>query len=55
MERARTDSPKLQFEKMKAAEECYLECHSDTSLANLPGGGSHGGFVIFLRDHSGVR
>ena len=55
VERVRTDSLKLQFEKMKSVEECYLECYSDASFANLPGSGSQGGFIIFLRDHSGAR
>lgn len=47
--RVKTDNVKLHMPKMEKLEDCYLECFSDASFANLPGSGSQGGFVIFLR------
>ena len=53
--RITTDNVKLCFPKMHPLGDCYLECFSDASFANLAGNGSQGGFVIFLRDSSGSR
>ena len=32
-----------------------IECYSDASFGNLPGGGSQGGYIIFISDDSGHR
>ena len=50
-----SDCQKLRFPRMSDISDCYMECYSDASFANLPGGGSQGGMVIFLRDHKGAR
>ena len=55
VERVKTDNVKLTFQKMEALDSCHLECYSDASFANLPGGGSQGGLIIFLRDSCGAR
>ena len=36
---------------MNDINNCCLECYSDASFANLSGGGSQGGMIVFLRDH----
>lgn len=53
--RVKTDNVKLYIPKMEELGDCYLECFSDASFANLAGNGSQGGFVIFLRDDGGKR
>ncbi|KAG0710632.1 Retrovirus-related Pol polyprotein from transposon RE1 [Chionoecetes opilio] len=53
--RVKTDFVKLCVPKMEELEDCYLECFSDASFANLAGNGSQGGFAIFLRDDGGKR
>ena len=44
---------KLAFPKLEG--EVFLDCYSDASFANLPDGGSQGGFIIFLSDSSHNR
>lgn len=41
--------PKLELGK------CWVECFSDAAFGNLEGGGSQGGFVVFLHDDNGKR
>ncbi|KAG0718476.1 hypothetical protein GWK47_007638 [Chionoecetes opilio] len=53
--RVKTDIVKLYMPKMEELEDCYLECFSDASFANLAGNGSQGGVAIFLRDDGGKR
>ena len=53
--RLQSESMKLFFPVIGVLKDCLLECYSDASLANLNGGGSQGGFVIFLRDREGRR
>ena len=55
IQRIQSDNVKLRFRKMESLDECHLECYSDASFANLPGGGSQGGFIILLRDPVGSR
>ena len=55
IERVKTDNVKLYMPKMEELGNCYLECFSDASFANLVGSGSQGGFIIFLRDGGGKR
>ena len=50
-----TDSYKIVFPKMNDISDCYLECFSDSSFANLADGGSQGGYIIFLVDSDGHR
>lgn len=47
--RVRTDNIQLHMPRLSRLENCYLECFSDASFANLVGSGSQGGFIIFLR------
>lgn len=47
--RVKTDNMKLYIPKMDSLEDCFMECYSDASFANLVGNGSQGGMVIFLR------
>jgi hypothetical protein len=49
------DNVKLFFPRLNASAEWFLECYADASFGNLPGSGSQGGFIIFLRDDNGVR
>ena len=53
--RASTHPLKIQFPKMSSTHSCVLECFSDASFANLPDGGSQGGFIVFLLDDTGSR
>ena len=53
--RVTTDNLRLIFPEMQELEECVMECFSDASFANVPGCGSQGGFIIFLRDSAGSR
>ena len=50
-----TDSYRIVFPRMKNIDECFLECFSDSSFANLADGGSQGGYIIFLVDSDGHR
>ena len=45
----------LQFKALDGSDGYSLECYSDASFGNLPGGGSQGGFVIFLVDSNGIK
>ena len=36
-------------------EQLTVECYSDASFGNLAGGGSQGGYIIFLSDPDGSR
>ena len=45
----------LQFPKLDGLEECYIECYSDAAFGNLQGGGSQGGYAIFLADLTGKK
>ena len=45
----------LQFKALDCSDGYTLECYSDASFGNLPGGGSQGGFVIFLVDSNGIK
>ena len=45
----------LQFKALDGSDGYTLECYSDASFGNLPGGGSQGGFVIFLADSNGKK
>ena len=53
--RVTSDNIRLHFPKLQSLTNCSLECFSDASFANLPGGGSQGGFIIFLQDSRGYR
>ncbi|KAK3874883.1 hypothetical protein Pcinc_020202 [Petrolisthes cinctipes] len=55
IDRVKTDNMKLYIPRMMPLNDCYMECFSDASFANLVGNGSQGGFVIFLRDASEAR
>ena len=50
-----TDAYRISFPHMSDVSECFLECYSDSSFANLPDGGSQGGYVIFLVDRNEHR
>ena len=51
--RLTTDCVKITVPRMDDISNCFLECFSDSSYANLPSGGSQGGFIVFLKDGSG--
>ena len=53
--RVTTDCVKIKVPKFDMLENCYLDCYCDSSYANLPGGGSQGGLIIFLKDSSNNR
>ena len=36
-------------------KQLTVECYSDASFGNLAGGGSQGGYIIFLSDPDGSR
>lgn len=55
IDRVKNDGIKLYMPRMEKLENCFVECFSDASFANLAGSGSQGGFVVFLRDDSGKR
>ena len=40
---------------MRNFEQLTIECYSDASFGNLPGGGSQGGYIILLSDSDGNR
>ena len=40
---------------MRCMEQLTVECYSDASFGNLAGGGSQGGYIIFLSDPDGSR
>jgi hypothetical protein len=50
VQRVKTDNIKIVYPKLDNLSECCFECYSDASFANLDGGGSQGGHVIFLSD-----
>ena len=45
----------LQFKALDCSDGYTLECYSDASFGNLPGGGSQGGYIIFLVDSNGIK
>ena len=45
----------LRFNRLQSIESSTIECYSDASYANLRGGGSQGGFIIFIRDQLGQQ
>ena len=45
----------LQFHKLSNLSELTIECYCDASFANLHGSGSHGSFVILIKDSIGSR
>ena len=53
--RVKQDPLNIVFPKLQEIENCILECYSDASFANLPDGGSQGGFLIFIKDTNGLR
>lgn len=55
IDRVKSDNVRLYIPKMGTIGECFLECFSDASFANLVGSGSQGGYVIFLRDAADAR
>ena len=40
---------------MKSVSQLTLECYSDGSMANVDGGSSEGGYLIFVCDNGGNR
>ena len=46
---------KISFPIIDNMEECFLQCYSDASFANLSDSGSQIGFVIFLSSRNGAR
>ena len=48
--RVTSDKIRLHFLKMQSHTYYSLECFSDASFVNLPGGASQSGFIIFLQD-----
>ena len=50
-----SDCMKIKFPRMEDISDCFLECYSDASFANLPGGGSQGGMIVFLCDQKGAK
>ena len=50
-----SDHLQLFFPKVFPLENCYLECFSDASFANLSDNGSQGGFIVFLKNENGLR
>ena len=55
VDRVKCEPEKLFFPKLSKLENCYLDCYSDASFANICDGSSQGGFIIFLRDLEGKR
>jgi hypothetical protein len=45
----------LKFCGLEEPEQLNIECYSDASFGNLQGGGSQGGYVVFLADHRGCK
>ena len=45
----------LQYRSLDCTDGYTLVCYSDASFGNLPGGGSQGGYVIFLVDSHGMK
>jgi hypothetical protein len=45
----------LHFCGLEEPEQLCIECYSDASFGNLQGGGSQGGYVVFLADHRGCK
>ena len=53
--RVKSDQLHMAFPKQKSMESCVLEAYADASFANLSGGSSQGGYVIFLKDKDDKR
>lgn len=53
--RVTSECLKIGVPRMNRIEDCVLECYTDSSFANLSGGGSQGGHIIFLKDAEGKR
>ena len=51
--KAKLNSVQINFQKLSSIEECKIVVFSDASFKNLPGGGSQGGYLLFLVDKSG--
>ena len=49
------DSYKLHFPTMPCIKDCYLECYTDASFANLHDSSSQGGFIISLCNNKQER
>ena len=45
----------LFYPQLSNIQELSIECYCDASFANLDGGGSQGGYVLFLADQQGKR
>ena len=55
VERVVREPLSLFFPRLHSIEHCKLVCYTDAAFANLPNGGSQGGFVLFLVDDRGNR
>ena len=45
----------LKFCELEEPEQLNIECYSDASFGNLQGGGSQGGYIVFLADNRGCK
>ena len=53
--RVKVSSLEILFPQMSSISSCHIEGYADASFANLQGGKSQGGFIIFLVDTNGKR
>ena len=53
--RVKVSSFEILFPQMSSISSCHIEGYADASFANLQGGKSQGGFIIFLVDTNGKR
>ena len=51
--RVKADQLKLFYPQVNDLSDCHIDCSADASFGKLPGCGSLGGLIVFLRDSSG--
>ena len=53
VKRLKNDHVSISFPPLGNIKDCELVVYADASFKNLPGGGSQGGYIVFMQNHSG--
>ena len=54
VKKLKNDQVAIKFPSLGEIKDCQLKVYADASFKNLPGGGSQGGYIVFIQNTEGI-